>query len=428
MVRTLSIGTDVEGLTDYIGWNDETNINDYDIVFLNLHSLEAIVGDDSMAEVDDAGSAAIPSSEKVKEHMVAGKSLIVLLPTKTRLRDSRNRIAFFYFFRWSPLSLDIHFEEGRGIQQSSISDSWDWYYDGSEFDWDLFIEGRESTDKGLKYEVNAIVENTYNKSVSGRIKYFELFKNAMGEIGWRKLPGQVVFLPVLDSWSYEDIISDTLYYVFEGHTEPRSEDAPEWVDKYSVPGEQDAAERVDTLQTEIDSLQSELSEQEEELSEIRDMKGLLYGGNDFLERLVPRTFRGMGFDVEGEITGNRDGLIDLGEKKVILETHGTTNGISKKKCRQLHNHVGDYQYEHSDEDVFGVLAVNPFRKQPLSERSQPYNSDVVDYVDRCGNKILLTEDLFRMYVEYHKGKLTQSDVIETLTSDNVVINHTEASE
>lgn len=425
MVRTLSIGTQVNGLTKCARWDEDININDYNIAFLNLHALDIAVGDDSISETSKAGTEALPSSEAVGEHMSAGNTLIIILPTRYYI--SLNSVTQQSLFNWSPMDLNLSFEEGSGIKRDSVSEKWSWYFDRPTFPWHLFIENKRDMNNLVQYQIEPIVENTYHKAVAGRICFghFDISTYSGDIVSQRWLPGKIIYLPYLQEWAYQDIIKDTLHYVFESATEPRPENAPEWSNEYTVPGEQEVSEAVDDLQEQIDYLESDLSEQENELEEIREVKGLLYGGNNFLERLVPRVFREMEFEVEGEISGNRDGLIDTGSHKIILETHGTSGGIKKSKCRQLNDWVSEYQYDNPEPDSFGILVVNPFNNTPPTERDKPYNNNALKYVERCENKILLTTDLFEMYVQYQNGEIDQSDVRDALTSDEIVINHYE---
>ena len=404
-------------MTDSVGWDEDPNLRDYEIVFLDLLSLDLFVGDDGTHNTEGVAMRPLPSESNVVDHLGQGHDIVAILPTRTRVK--RFGDDYIDLFNWVPGQVPIQKEEGNSVLEGSIDEDWAWYFDSQPFDWDIYVEENSEQQESLRYNIVSLIQNVYRRALACRIDYRYMQSQQQS----RDLAGSIYLIPLLDSSSYADFVQNALHYNFGEQFEPPNEDeTPEWTDTYSVPGEEDAVEEVDQIQSEITELERKLVDAEEKLEGLRRYKGLLYGNESFLEELIPEVFEKVGFDVEGEIPHARDGLIELDDHVVILEIHGTTSGIPRSKCQQLDNWVGNYQYDNPSTSTEGLFVVNPLREEDPSERSGYLSDDVIDYLEMRGHKMILTEDMFRMLFGFMTDQLTHTEIREKFTSESTVVD------
>lgn len=417
MVRTLSIGHEVDFTTDSVDWETDVLFQDYQIVFVDLLNLDETVGERPLSDVDEVPHSPLPDRTSVLTHLQEGHDVVVVLPTRKRLLSSNsNRRYYLDLFDWIPSNISVEEESGDSLNQESVSEDWNWYFDGQSFEWNLYFERNNSQTTTIQHQLNPIVTNVFNRALACRLDFREYSSSS----SYREIDGSVYLIPLLETYSYEDFLLSTLRYNFGEDTEtPNESDVPEWVDEHSVPGENETLSEIDHLQTEISELESELADEEGRLADLQRYKGLLYGNEAFLEDLVPTVLREVGFEVEDEVPHNRDGLISLDDRDIVLEIHGTTNGISQSKCRQLRDWVNDYQDENPSTHVDGILIVNPLRNQPLDERNGALTPHTEDYMENLGYRFMRTEDVYKMLVGSMTDQLTFEEIREKFLRDDL---------
>jgi len=415
-MRTLSIGKYVDCTTDWANWNSEANLKDYELVFMNLLSLERDVGNSSLSDTDSVNTDPFPNSKSVGRHLIEGHDIVVILPKKRDINRLGGQTR--YLFDWLPTDVNIIEESGESVKPETIPEEWKWYFDGREFDWTLYAEPNPEQEGRLRHKISPIVLNIFNSSVACELKH------EYSEDGreFRSVDGSVYLLPLLPSYSYQEFVSSSLRYNFgEGAATPDGSDSPPWVEDYSVPNEDAITTQIDDLESEIAALKSEQSEKEDELEQLERCKMLLYEGDTVLEDLVVEALDEVGFDVEEEISHGRDGLVRLDNEHIVLETHGTTGGIPKDKCRQLNEWVDDYQSENPQTSVEGLFIVNPLKKQAPESRNGYLDLDVEGYMENSGYRIALTEELYKMVINYRNNKIDYSEIKSEFQDDDLML-------
>ncbi len=415
-MRTLSIGKYVDFTTDWVDWNSKANLKDYELVFVNLLALEREVGDSSLLGTDTVSTDPFPDSESVARHLLVGHDVIVVLPRENEI--NRNGRLTKSMFDWIPADINVVEDPGESVNAGSIAEEWEWYFDGREFDWTLYVEPNPDQEGHLRHKVNPILLNVFNSAVACELEY-EYTNNGRE---FQPVEGSVYLLPLLPSYSYEDFVSSTLRYNFgKGATTPEGSDSPPWVNNYTVPGEDAMADQIHDLESEIANLGVERDKKEQELERLERCKKLLYEGDNVLEDIVIEVLDEVGFDVEEEISHRRDGLIKLDNEHIVLETHGTTGGIPKDKCRQLNEWVDSYQSEHPQTPVEGLFVVNPLKKQAPEGRNGYLSNDVKGYMRNSGYRIALTEELYKMIVNYRDNNINYEEIKAEFQDDDLML-------
>ena len=280
------------------------------------------------------------------------------------------------------------------------------------------MEPNANQEGHLRHEINPVLLNVFNSAIVCELEY----KYTDNRKEFRPVEGSVYLLLLLPSYSYEDFVSSTLRYNFgEGATTPEGSDSPPWVDNYTIPKEDTMADQIDDLESRITDLENRLDEKEQEFEDLERCKKLLYEGDNVLEDIVIEVLDEVGFDVEEEISHQRDGFIKLDDKHIVLETHGTTGGVPKDKCRQLNERVDNYQGEHPQTPVEGLFVVNPLKKQAPEERNGYLSGDVKGYMGNSGYRIVLTEELYKMIVNYREDSISYKEIKSEFQNDDLML-------
>jgi hypothetical protein len=165
---------------------------------------------------------------------------------------------------------------------------------------------------------------------------------------------------------------------------------PTWLSNYRLPQE-------DRIETDIQQKREEIETLEDELNSLTSYKRLLYETSSNLEEIVRESLRNLGFSVEDEVPGKRDGILHTSQTNFVLEITGTTGGIKLSKCRQLDDWVENVTADSPDENMSGLLIVNPEMATPPQERDVNLEPNVERYLNRRGDyKVLTTVDLYRL--------------------------------
>lgn len=398
------------------------NIKDYDLVFLNLDSLSrrnyrALQNEGGILDDSDSNSITLPTDEDIHRLISTGGDVVATTPWYSKVCVSNTiRARYQSIVDWLPMDVSFKFESGSSINQESIVDGWEWYFDGDEFQWYSHLPNVEYHDhSGVNYKLRPLVENTYERSVAAKIE-----AKRSGNV-----VGNIYLLPLLDNWDYADFTTSVYERVILGNEVDSQEAAPDWIDDFSVPQEAELQQAISETQSQISELQDELTEKQETLSEKSEIKTLLYGNEDELENLVPEVLRELGLDVDGEVSHHRDALIKLdNERRIAVEITGLSGGISRDKCRQLNEWVTSLELDdlENEFEYSGLLIVNPLRRQPPRERSGYLTPHLEEFMEERGHKILTTPTLFELVSGYREGKFETTDVVNLLTSEEVDIS------
>ena len=290
-------------------------------------------------------------------------------------------------------------ESGKSVE--SISARWKWYF-GNSFKWNKIISISGRTFEGIRN----IAENSYGKTIATGID---------GNQG-----GGIALIPHKENTTYPEFVKNTLQNVFRTESIVEDRAPPAWLSEYSLPKEEDIKDNIQEKKKEIEEL-------EEELESLTKFKKLLYETSTNLEEVTREALRELGFTVDGEVPGKRDGVLHTDETLFALEITGTTGGIKKSKGRQLDDWVENVMLENPDETVSGLLIVNPKMGTPPDDRDVSIEPNVKKYMEQRGDyKVLSTVELYRLVKLNLKEGVDKAEIEEMFYQGNTLLSLPEA--
>lgn len=410
-MRILSKGADLPFVHKSVGWEEHINFKDYDIVFVNLRTLEESSSEYDHPFNDSDNTPEIFTSSDVAEFIKEEGKMVVYLPESTTVDMGESTTAKrpssysrsqqitpgsppdpdpyydYDLLDWLPVSLSVNSSE-KGDSVEIFDQRWDWYF-GSRFSWNKFFKVTTTR----SYQVNSIAENSYGKAISLQLK---------------KEGGKLFLLPNTTRISYSEFVKESLENIFEIDSKVEGRAPPTWVSNYSLPNESELIANIDEKRREITELESELDQ-------LTKYKRLLYETSTNLEEVTKRALRELGFVVEGEVPGRRDGVLNTSQAKFVLEITGTTGGVKLSKCRQLDEWVEDAIVEFPEEKVLGLLIVNSQMAISPNERNVSIEPNAENYLKERGKgdyKVLLTSDLYQIVEQSLSGGVNKKLIEE----------------
>jgi hypothetical protein len=426
-MRVLSKGSVLPFVHESIEWDESTNFKDFDVVFVNLKTLEESAEDYDHPYNESDESPSVFDPGEVTTFIRTGGFMVVYLPdsltvsmgntTTKPKKDNTTTVApmgrptkqkdrevdpynEYDLLDWLPFSVEVDAEES-GESVLVLDEEWEWYF-GNRFEWDKILN--HSTRKS-SYNSETIAENSYSKSIATKVTH-----------SYGSDDAYVAIIPPDKSITYSDFVKDTLHHVFGMDTNVEGRAPPEWLSDYTLPDEEE-------IESSIDEKREEIAELEEELKSLTKFKKLLYEQHTNLEEIVREALRALGFTVDGEIPGKRDGILHTSETNFALEITGTARGIKLSKCRQLDDWVESATIEFPDKKISGLLIVNPEMGTPPEERERSIEPNVERYMTRRGDyKILTTMDLYRLVERNLKEGVDREEIEETFYQENTLLS------
>ena len=402
-MRILSKGSDIPFVHESIKWEETANFKDFDLVFVNLNSLEKEADNYDHPYNESDKSPKMFDRADIDTFVETGGLMVVYLPKnpvvnmgnattekeknkgstaatpmpkgsiQNEKEDTVDPYTEYELLSWLPFSVSFDDSES-GESVEGVHRAWKWYF-GERFSWDMTIggPGRDSS-----YTANSIARNSYGGDISISVTH-----EYSGD-------GYVSLIPPKADMSYSDFVNKTLDEVFDVKSNVEGHSPPTWVSNCKLPNEE-------RIEVEIEKKEEEIAELNEELDDITSFKRLLYEKDDPLEQIVQDSLQELGFRIENGIPGKRDGILHTSKIIFAVETTGTTGGIKLTKARQLDDYVENVTVEFPDEKVSGLLIVNPEMNTKPEKRDISVEPNVANYMDRRGNyKILTTIDLYEM--------------------------------
>lgn len=422
MSDILSIGTKLE-FAECINWDETANIKDYEFVFVDLLDLEKRKDEFLHDKVPNEYKRQyeLPDHDSVERLLTSGGNLIICLPTTTSVRTSENQdwepkkpipddalirpgTPILNFFSWLPFELEVIDEHGRSVDEDSIHEDWDWYFD-NRFNWNLTITTRTQTVNGVEYEFQPLVRNRYSAPLAAEITVES--KRGIRTTDYVPNYGKVYLLPLVkDGWSFDNLAEKVLRKFYPQVDLETTGRRPDWLSRYSAPREQGLKQEIEQLQKELD--------------ESRLAKNLLWEYDDKLEDAVRTALREAGLTVGDEVKNRRDGSIQLDDQVIMLEIKGKEGDMSEKNISQLQKWVDNNQ-DLVEKEVTGLLVINHQRLTDPEERRLQLDQERQNMLEDRGLQVVSSMELFKMVHGLEAEEITKDDVVKKLKSGEIVI-------
>ncbi|RYE53540.1 MAG: hypothetical protein EOP48_14175, partial [Sphingobacteriales bacterium] len=168
---------------------------------------------------------------------------------------------------------------------------------------------------------------------------------------------------------------------------------PAWVDEYIIYDEYHHQQQKTVNIKKKTELEKQIAANEETLDRYRNLKRLLYSGDDELENAVEEIFKDMGFNVSVP-EGNNDDLHILENGfTAVVEIKGVTKSGTTMHVMQLEKWVTNYGLENEGKQAKGILILNPFRdKRPSDRKETAFPRDMLNFSKPRGHCLMLGQD------------------------------------
>lgn len=425
-MRLLSKGSELPFVHESVGWDEYINFKDFDVVFVNLKTLEessegydhpynesdespilfnssdvtTFIRNDGYMVVYLPESPLVEMGDSTTEKKKNRGSLSQQIPSRGQEEKEVEPYYEYELLDWLPFSLDINTDDsGQSVEQ--VNSRWKWYF-GNQFYWDKLLS-LSSPRSYSSYDLEPIARNSYSENIA-----VSMVSSSSA--------GYVALLPPTEKITYSDFVKNTLQNVFDIEVSVEGRAPPAWLSKYSLPNENEIKDSIQNKKNEIEEL-------EEELESLTRFKRLLYETNTNLEEIVREALRELGFVVDGEVPGKRDGILRTTETDFVLEVTGTTGGIKQSKGRQLDDWVENVIAENPDKNISGLLIVNPEMGTSPEKRNISIEPNVKQYMQKRGDyKVFTTVDLYKLVESHLKEGVDKEDIESIFYQDNTLLS------
>lgn len=419
-MRVLSKGGSIQDLKhDDAGWNEPVNVKDYDIVFLNLNSIIEKAEEFTTPDSNIPQSIEFPPAEDIVKLLRAGNRLYIFLPDTrkinlTQVEDDDSYESEIDLLSWLPFDLQTSEESGISVDQDSVPQHWQWYFD-EDFDWPMYISTASLKEdvlpvQGIFSNVGqySIAQTTFDENIASRLMITDegdLVSELSEAETERNYPGSVYLLPLKPNYSFSEAAAEMLSRFHGISIEPRS--VPDWVENKKLPRQHEMIEKSRKLRREFERLDR--------------FSKLLYADGPELENVVLDAFQELGFETKPEVRGKRDGAVLLDDKAFILETYGTENTIGVEKVEQLNRWIRYAREEFEDRDLEGLLVANANLRREPEDRGQTIVGDPKEDIQNYGYKLLTTPKLYEFIRMNQLGELSKEDIEDALLNSDLFI-------
>lgn len=210
--------------------------------------------------------------------------------------------------------------------------------------------------------------------------------------------GLIVLLPPLDNDNDDKKFIGVIRqcaerFLLQRHKTP----PPTWTKLFSLNGELEYNERLDSLVKQMDDLQEEIKNTEKEKLEITQYKGLLFEQGEELEILVLKSFKLFGFSAENRKQADleHDVVFESEEGRGIAEIEGKDNdAIHISKLDQL-NRAVDEDFELTENYPQGLLIGNHYRLTNPVDRKEAFTEKVHIVATKKSFGLLTTLEIYK---------------------------------
>jgi len=146
--------------------------------------------------------------------------------------------------------------------------------------------------------------------------------------------------------------------------------APAWVSGYTLPGLQEAQERVDRAETKLESLEIELDEARDAYREIDRYRRMLWQEGKYGLDLPVRDALAL-LGMTNFSKPDDPATFSFGDRRVFVETEGSVEAVGMAPHYRLRQRI-EREIEGKAEAPKGLVVVNGYRETPPNDRPQQY--------------------------------------------------------
>lgn len=202
---------------------------------------------------------------------------------------------------------------------------------------------------------------------------------------------------------------------------------PEWIMDYVFFDDEKQRNIVKTANEEIELQNRKIIDANKVLDRNMRYKSILYENGEQLVNVVFEILEDMLKCDLSEFVDKKleDFRIICDDITFIGEIKGINTNVKSENVSQLDVHCSTYidklDEEGKNENVKGLLIVNPLRTKPLNAREEVHDKQIA-LASRHGSLIITTETLLYLYEAYLHDKISTVEVIELLKNKVGILN------
>lgn len=196
-----------------------------------------------------------------------------------------------------------------------------------------------------------------------------------------------------------------------------NDNKPEWFSEIEFFDDKENRERIEDENTKILESKRIIEEKQTKLIENDYYKSILYSNGDQLVEVVFSILEKiLNYDLKKFIDNKKeDFLLKFDDITFVGEIKGIGTGVKSGNISQVDRHLQDYfdklQEEEMEENLKGILIINPQRSVSPSNREKVHETQI-KLAERNECLIILTEDLLRLYEKFLTGEVATEKILE----------------
>jgi len=208
---------------------------------------------------------------------------------------------------------------------------------------------------------------------------------------------------------------------------------PEWLSEYSFYDDQTQKQTITIAKAEIEKQNVKISEAESRIKDNLKYKRILVESGDELVNIVYDIFGKMlKYDLSTFVDEKReDFLLKYTDVTFVGEIKGITSNVKSENVSQLDVHCQSYadklEDESKEENIKGLLIINPLRSKPLSERDEVHEKQI-ELAKRNGSLIITSDILLFLFEKYLRDETTTEKVIELFRNKTGLLSRADCEE
>lgn len=194
-----------------------------------------------------------------------------------------------------------------------------------------------------------------------------------------------------------------------------SEEEPVWMEEVIMFDDKKQNEIISIEEEVIKESQNRISQAKAKLEENKWFKSALYKAEDELVMVVTDILEKILDEDLSDFkdAGYEDQRFEINGKTYLVEIKGATSNIQNKHVAQLDLHVQHFRDDNNgidENDVKGLLIINPQRNKPVDERD-PIHSEQIKLAERNKSLIITTRTLLKLLEGKFNGSISKDQIV-----------------
>jgi hypothetical protein len=229
-----------------------------------------------------------------------------------------------------------------------------------------------------------------------------------------------IIITTLDICNSTDQLIDFLKVI--GLYNDNKEPIPEWLKDYEILDDSEQKELIAEKKAQIKEANRAIQSAEDKLNENLEFKSILYENGDLLVEHVYKILQEvLNKDMSNFIDEKKEDFnVSFDNVTYIGEIKGVTSNVKSEHISQLDVHCQGYkdklQEENKEENVKGLLVINPLRNKPLEDR-EPIHEQQIALAKRNESLIIETELLLELFEKFRNNEITTEKIIEVFSTE-----------